>query len=149
MPKVDPNTLAPSKVGSDYPPPYDQASSGRVIRDLSAAVGAVDWTANHVVVPPGGWSSQRHWHSGEDEIVVVLSGEALLVDDDGRTPMRTGDIAIFRAGDGNGHHLVNEGGAPFTILALSRPERSLVSYPDIDLLWSPETGDTRRDGTPY
>ena len=73
----------------------------------------------------------------------------MLVDDDGQTPMRAGDIAIFRAGDGNGHHLVNDGSAPFTILALSRPERSLVSYPDIDLLWSQETGQKHRDGTPY
>lgn len=149
MHKIDPTALGPSKIGSDYPSPNDRAPSGRLIRNLSAAAGAVDWIANHVVVPPLGWSSQHHWHLGEDEIVVVLAGEGVLIDDTGRAPMHTGDIAIFRAGDGNGHHLMNESDFDLVILALSRPESSRVTYPDIDLLWSPENGETHRDGTPY
>ena len=73
----------------------------------------------------------------------------MLVDDPGRQPMTAGEVAIFRAGDGNGHHFVNESDAPFTLLALSLPEASTVRYPDIDLLWSPDTGETHRDGKPY
>lgn len=149
MPKIDITTLAPTKLGSDYPPPYDQLVSGRIVRDVARAGGATDWNANHVVVPPGGWSSQRHWHAGEDEIVVILGGEAVLIDDQGRHPMRIGDIAVFPKGDGNGHHLVNEGEDDLVLLALGVPEASLVTYPDIDLLYSPETGETHRDGTPY
>ena len=30
---------------------------------------------NLVTLPPGAWSSQRHWHSHEDEFVYVLEGE--------------------------------------------------------------------------
>lgn len=149
MPRIDIPGLAPVKLGSDYPPPFDEPAAGRVIRDVAKAGGATDWNANHVVLPPGGWSSQRHWHAGEDEIVVILTGEATLVDDDGRHPMRAGDIAVFPKGDGNGHHLINESDADCAILALGVPEASLVTYPDIDLLYSPETGEVHRDGTPY
>ena len=149
MPRLDPATLPVSKVGSDYPAPYDREPGGRLIRDLAKAAGATDWACNHVVVPPGGWSSQRHWHAGEDELVVVLSGTGVLVDDSGRQPVGPGDVAVFAAGDGNGHHLINDSDGDLVILALSRPEASLVTYPDIDLLWDPARGETHKDGTPY
>ena len=148
MPRIDIATLAPVRMDSDYPPPFDEPARGRVIRDISAAGGATDWNANHVV-PPGAWSSQRHWHAGEDEIVVILSGAATLIDDDGRHPMHAGEIAVFPKNDGNGHHFINDGDADYTLLALGVPEASLVTYPDIDLLYSPETGETHRDGSPY
>src|SRR3546814_10455205 len=83
-------------------------------------------------MPPGGWSSQRHWHEGEDEIVVMLAGTAVLVDDDGRHPMHPGDVAIFPKGDRNGHHLVNESAAACVFVALGRPEKSPCPYPDAD-----------------
>ena len=149
MPRIDIARIAPVKIGSDYPPPFDEPAAGRVIRDIARAGGATDWAANHVVLSPGTWSSQRHWHAGEDEIVVILAGEAILIDDDGRHLMRTGDIAVFPKGDGNGHHLINESDADCVLLALGVPEASLVTYPDIDLLYSPETGEVHRDGTPY
>ena len=140
---------APAKLGSDYPPPYDAPLSGRVARNVAAAGGLTDFIANHVVIPPGGWSSQRHWHADEDELVVILSGSAVLIDDDGRRPMKAGAVATFAKNDGNGHHLVNEGDIPCVLIAVSLTEASLVTYPDIDLLWSPETGETHKDGTPY
>ncbi len=149
MPRIDIASLTPVKIGSDYPPPFDEPAAGRIIRDIAHAGGATDWVANHVVLPPGAWSSQRHWQAGEDEIVVILAGEAVLVDDDGRHAMRTGEIAVFPKGDGNGHHLINESRADCVLLAFGMPEASLVTYPDIDLLFSSETGQVHRDGTPY
>lgn len=148
MPKV---TIAdaPAKRGSDYPAPYDAPLAGRETRNVAAAGGATDFNANHVRLPPGCPSSQRHWHEGEDELVVILSGEAVLIDDTGRQPMRAGEIAVFPKGDGNGHHLVNESDKDCVLLAIGLPEASLVHYPDIDLLWSPTEGDLHRDGTPY
>ncbi len=148
MPKLDLDTI-PFTTGSGYPPPLDAPVAGRVVRNLSAPAGATDWVANHVTVPPGGWSSQRHWHEGEDEIVVMLAGTAVLVDDDGRHAMHPGDVAIFPKGDRNGHHLVNESSAPCVFVALGLPEDSPCHYPDADLLWTPEAGDTHVDGTPY
>lgn len=146
MPKVDLATITP-KCGSDYPAPFHLPLAGREAR--SVMPGGADFVANHVIVPPGGWSSQRHWHEGEDELVVVLSGEAMLIDDDGRHPMAAGEIAVFPKGDGNGHKLVNEGAVPLVLLAVSLPEASTVVYADVDLIWTPEGGEQHRDGTPY
>jgi uncharacterized cupin superfamily protein len=148
MPKVDITGIEPKR-GSDYPRPFDRPLDGREARSVSKAGGLVDFNTNHVIVPPGGWSSQRHWHEGEDELVVILSGNAVLIDEDGRHPMAAGEIAVFPKNDGNGHKLINEGKAPLVLLAVSRPEMSKVEYSDIDLIWTPEGGEQHRDGTPY
>ncbi|VXD02954.1 cupin domain-containing protein [Sphingomonas sp. 8AM] len=139
MPMLD-IAAVPIAKGNDYPPPFAAAASGRLVRDLATAGGLEDFVATYVTVPPGGWSSQRHWHEGEDEIVVVLSGSATLVDDSGATPMHTGDVAVFRKGDANAHHLRNEGDAPCILFAVSLPECSPVHFPDIAMRWSPDAG---------
>jgi uncharacterized cupin superfamily protein len=148
MPKIDIDAVA-RRAQSDYPAPFNAPVAGCIIRNVARQAGATDFVANHVVLPAGSWSSQRHWHEGEDEIVVILSGEATLIDDAGRHPMRAGDIAVFAKNDGNGHHLANESDADCVLLALSPPEASVVNYPDIDLRWSPADGVTHKDGTPY
>lgn len=148
MPKVDINAVTP-KLGSDYPHPFNLPLEGRQARSVTAGAGVTDFNANHVVVPPGCWSSQRHWHEGEDEMVVVLSGEGILIDDKGRHGMTVGDIAVFPTGDGNGHKVVNKSGNDLVLLAVSRREASTVHYSDIDLIWTAEGGEQHRDGTPY
>jgi uncharacterized cupin superfamily protein len=139
MPKLEIERV-PSRVGSDYPEPFDAAASDRSVRVVSEAAGLRDFVATHVTVPPGGWSSQRHWHEGEDELVIVLSGEAVLVDETGRHLMRAGDIATFRKGEANAHHLRNESAAPCVLFAVSLPEGSPVHYPDIAMRWHPRHG---------
>ena len=139
MPKLDVGRIVPEPEG-EMPPEFLEAARGRVIRFLSTAGGIGDFVATHVVVPPGGWSSQRHWHEGEDELAVILSGQAILVDEDGRHPMTAGEVAVFPKGDGNGHHLRNESDAPLTILAVSLAEHSPVHYPDVGKRWSPGEG---------
>lgn len=143
MPRI---TIAdvPGERGSTYPPPHDAAVATRLVRDLSATQGLRDMVVNHVVLPPGAWSSQRHWHEGEDELAVVLSGEAVLIDDAGRHPMRAGDVALFRKGDANAHHLVNESDRDVVLLAVSPPEASPVHYPDIGTRTDPG-GEMRAD----
>ncbi len=148
MPKIDLDSIVPS-TGSGYPSPFDRPVSSRQVRDVGRAAGATDFVANHVVLPPGCWSSQRHWHEGEDELVAVLSGEAVLIDDDGRHLLGAGDVAVFRKNDGHGHHLVNQSDRDCVLIAVSLQENSTVHYPDIDLRWSPQTGETHVDGTPY
>ena len=148
MPKIDVMAIQPKR-GSDYPSPFDAPLAGREARSITRAGGLVDFNANHVVVPPGCWSSQRHWHVGEDELVVVLSGDVVLIDESGRQAMTAGDVAVFPKGDGNGHRLVNESAAPAVLMAISLPEASPVHYSDIDLIWTPEGGERHRDGTSY
>ncbi len=139
MPKLSLERITPEPAG-EMPPDVLQAARGRIVRFLSKAAGFSDFVATHVIVPPGGWSSQRHWHEGEDELAVILSGTAVLVDEEGRHAMNVGDVAVFPKSDRNGHHLRNESDAPVTILAISLPEASTVHYPDLGRRWSPDEG---------
>ena len=105
--------------------------------------------ASHVELKPGAWSSQRHWHVDEDELVVMLSGEATLIDETGRHPMRAGDVAAFPKGAPDGHHLVNESGAPCFFVAIGRPAKSDCHYPDIDMHLFDGVGFRRKDGSDF
>ena len=103
---------------------------------------------SHVVLQPGAWSSQRHWHDTEDEFVVMLSGEAVLVDDAGEVVVRPGDCIAFPAGERNGHHLQNRGADPCVFLAIGAGPKGGGDYPDIDMTFTPD-GYFHKDGTPY
>ncbi len=145
VPKIDPDTL-PVISGSGYLPPYRDAVAGRSWRAVAAAGGLTQFGANLVTLAPGSWSSQRHWHSAEDEMVVMLAGEAVLVEDGGETLLHAGDIATFRAGDANGHHLQNRTAEPviFVAIGTDRPAQDECHYPDIDMFWSERTGFTTK-----
>ena len=104
-----------------------------------------------MTLPPGKWSSQRHWHSHEDEFVFVLEGELLLVEDDAQTPLRAGDCAAFPKGSGNGHHLRNVGASTAVYLEVgSRQADDLTTCSDIDLMSFNRDGRwLRMDGSAY
>ena len=145
-------SLSPRR-GSGYPHPYSVPCAEREKRALGDAFGLTQYGVNLVVLPPGTWSSQRHWHSEEDELVYILDGHPTLVTDEGRTPLEPGMCAGFPAGNDNGHHLVNETGAPVTYLEVgSRRDNDDVDYPDIDMqVRGRGTGGrfSHKDGTPY
>jgi uncharacterized cupin superfamily protein len=151
MKKIDAANL-PVQAGSGYPPPLDQPCAGRRRTRLGDVAGLTQFGVNLLRLPPGAWSSQRHWHSAEDEFTYVLEGEVVLVTDDGEEVLRAGDCAGFRAGDANGHHLQNRSGADAVLLDIGsrRPETDAVDYPDLDLVLA--AGDRayrHRDGSPY
>ena len=149
MPKLDLDAI-PQTSRTGYPPPFAEAMAKRHYRRLAPAAGIEDFGVSHVVLEPGGISSQRHWHEGEDEFVVMLEGEAVLVEDGGETAMRAGDCAAFPKGVANGHHLVNRSDRPCTFLAFGRPAASDCHYPDVDMHLDAASGRfTRKDGTPY
>jgi uncharacterized cupin superfamily protein len=148
--KIDIPT-APRTENSAYPPPFNQPCHGRLRAALGDAAGLSQFGVNLLHLPPGRWSSQRHWHTDEDEFVWVLSGEVVLVTDTGEQTLHAGDCAGFPAGEPNGHHIQNRSAAEAVLLEVGsrRPATDSVDYPDIDLRWSEATGDVRRDGTPY
>lgn len=149
MPKIDLAAI-PQSNRTGYPPPYDTPVQGRWVRRLAGPGGLTVMGAAHVTLVPGAWSSQRHWHAEEDELLVVLSGEAVLVEDEGETVLRAGDVAAWPKGVRNAHHLQNRSAADCTLLAVSAGDaaRDWGEYPDIDLKFS---GDLylHKDGTPY
>lgn len=147
MPKLDIEAI-PQSNATDYPAPFGQAVTGRWWRRLAAAGGLTKMGASHVVLKPGAWSSQRHWHRGEDEMLVMVSGEAVLIEDAGRTMLKPGDVCAWPAGAEDGHKLVNESDSDCSYIAISAGTDQGGGYCDIDMLWN-EHGYTRKDGTPY
>lgn len=149
MPKLDLASI-PHTNATGYPPPFDAAVEGRWYRRLAPVAGLTLMGASHVTLLPGAFSSQRHWHRGQDELVVILEGEAVLIDDAGETPVGPGDILAFPAGEANGHHLHNRSDSPCVFVAVSAGAREADSgeYPDIDMLFD-AAGYSRKDGTRY
>ena len=148
MPKLDLDRL-PETNTTGYPPPFDQPVAGRWYRRLSPAASLTDFGASLVRLDPGAWSSQRHWHDGEDELLVMLEGEATLVEDEGPVLLRPGDVAVFPKGIRNGHHLRNDGGSECRFLVVGGGACTGGGYSDIDMLFSADGNYTRKDGTPY
>jgi uncharacterized cupin superfamily protein len=142
------------RTGSSYPDPFRKPVESRSKRALGDLFGLTNYGVNLVELPPGAWSSQRHWHTHEDEFVYVLSGELTLVTDNGEQRLTAGMAAGFPAGEANGHHLVNNGhSAAFYLEIGNRSREDAVYYPDIDLQVI-RNGDgkhvfTHRDGKPY
>lgn len=62
MPKID-IAAVPVRRGSGYPPPFDAPCAARTRRRVGDAGGLRDFGVNLTALPPGSWSSQRHWHS--------------------------------------------------------------------------------------
>ena len=92
MPKLDVGKV-PRLIGTYYPPEFNQPCADRVQQCLGDAGGLTDFGVNLMLLPPGNWSSQRHWHSQEDEFVYVLEGELTLVENEGETVLCAGDCA--------------------------------------------------------
>ena len=102
-------------------------------------------------LPPGAWSSQRHWHSHEDEFVYVLEGQLILIEDAGETMLRAGDCAAFPKNSGNGHHLINRSDSTATYLEVgSRQPDDITTCADVDLVSNNIDGRfLHKDGRPY
>jgi uncharacterized cupin superfamily protein len=129
-----------------YPPEFADKVAQRWYRRLAPASGVTDFGASHVTLKPGAWSSQRHWHEGEDEMVIMIAGVAILIDDTGETEMHPGDIAAFPKNDGNGHVLINRSDADCQFVAIGRPSMTECHYPDIDMHLFNGQGFRRKDG---
>ena len=150
MPKLDLSAI-PVHAGCSYPPPFDANCNNQTSQRLARNAGLALFGVNLTVLEPGAWSSQRHWHTHEDEFVWVLEGEVTLVTDAGEELLRAGDCAAFKRGEQNGHHLINKSSRPAKVLEIgnSDPGDRCV-YPDIDMVAEPGApGYSHRDGTPY
>ncbi|MEO0499132.1 MAG: cupin domain-containing protein [Pseudomonadota bacterium] len=148
MPKLDLTSYESTNV-TGYPACHAKEVQGRWYKRLGPASGLTEFGVSHVTLEPGAWSSQRHWHEGEDEFVVMLGGEAVLVDDDGENIMRPGDCASFPAGKPNGHVLQNRSDEPCTFIVVGRPSASACHYPDIDMHLPANGVFQRKDGSDF
>ncbi|MGC2032880.1 MAG: cupin domain-containing protein [Steroidobacteraceae bacterium] len=152
MPKRINVDAVPVVKGSRYPPPFDAPCAARSRQRLGDAADLSDFGVNLLRLAPGAWSSQRHWHSAEDEFIYVLDGEVVLVTEAGEEILRAGDCAGFKAGVPDGHHLLNRAAREAVVLEVG--SRKIAEdegeYPDIDLRFlKGRAGFARKDGTAY
>ena len=152
MPKIDIAKL-PVDSRSTYPDPFNRVVAGRSRKRLGNAAGLDQFGVNLTTLKPGAASALRHWHEKEDELVYVLDGEVVLIEDDGETVLKSGDAAGFKANVRNGHHLVNKSNSDAVYLEIgTRARHERAEYPDIDLLVIRDDKGARythKDGKPY
>jgi uncharacterized cupin superfamily protein len=148
--KIDIATVK-EMVGCGYPKPFDEPCVKRGRKRLGDAVGLSQFGVNLMRLAPGVWSSQRHWHSHEDEFIYVVKGEVVLITDGGEEILRVGDCAGFPAGKADGHQLQNRSGSEALVLEVgTRSEGDNTEYSDIDMRFDSAAGGyTHKDGRPY
>jgi uncharacterized cupin superfamily protein len=149
MPKIDIESVF-RRTGSAYPKPFDAIAKDRVRQRLGDAGGLSQFGVNLLTLPPGSASSQRHWHSAEDEFVFVVSGEVTLITDRGEETLRAGDCAAFAKNVADGHMLINKSSRTVVCLEVGgRVADDVCTYSDIDMIIDKTKGYTHKDGTPY
>lgn len=134
MPVIEnPMAIEPRR-GTIYPEPFKAPYEGRLKRGLTAPLGLTQFGVNVTTLEPGARSSERHWHAREDECIYIISGEAVLITDEGEQVLKPGMAAGFAAGVPNGHQLINRGSAPVIYLEIgTRSPEDVVAYPDVDM----------------
>jgi uncharacterized cupin superfamily protein len=151
-PSFIPATETPTRLGSRYPAPYNEPCMARTKHILGDVFGLKQFGVNLVLLPPGCWSSQRHWHEKEDEFIYVVEGELTLCDNSGEHVLTAGMCAGFRAGNPNGHCLKNLSDKPAQYLEVgTRAKDEVAWYPEIGLKYERSdihSGYIREDGSP-
>jgi uncharacterized cupin superfamily protein len=150
MSKIKLQDITPRR-GSAYPEPFCRMAANRLVYALGRAAKLTEFGVNLVRLPAGEWSSQRHWHSHEDEFVYVLEGTATLVTDAGEELLDAGESAGFRKGDPDGHHLVNKSDRDVVYLVVGTNHvEDVCEYSDIDMrVASADRRYVHKDGRPY
>jgi uncharacterized cupin superfamily protein len=150
VPKIE-IAAVPVREGVGYPEPFAALSANRLRQRLADAGGLTDFGVNLTRLPPGEWSSQRHWHSHEDEFVFLLEGELVLIEDGGETLLCAGDAAAFPKGTGNGHHMINRSDREAIYLEIgSRKLQDVTRCSDVDMMSTNADGRfVHKDGAPY
>jgi len=152
MPRIDIANV-PVQASTNYPEPYRQVVAGRSRQRIGNAIGLDQFGVNICTLKPGAASSLRHAHEREDELVYMLEGEVVLVEDTGETVLHPGDAAGWKAACGIHHHLVNRSQADAVFLEIgTRAKSDRATYADADLEIVRENGAvrvTRKSGEPY
>ncbi len=138
---------------SIYPAPFIARTVGREKQPLGNLFGLTNFGVNLTRLAPGAGSALRHAHATQDEFIYVLSGNPVLITDDGETQLSSGMCAGFKAGTGNAHQIVNRSDEDVTFLEVGdRSAGDAVNYPDDDLQATWVDGSwqfTHKDGSPY
>jgi uncharacterized cupin superfamily protein len=86
---------------------------------LGRQVGAERLGLSLWEIPPGQAAYPYHYHLGEEELIVILSGRPSLRAADGWRELPEGEIVSFLVGEAGAHQIVNRTDRPVRILAFS------------------------------
>lgn len=97
--------------------------------------GLTQFGVNKAILPPNSGTAMRHWHEHQDEMVIIVSGTATLFDKDGQHELVAGDCAGFKAGDENGHAIINQSDQDVILFEIgTRTDLEIVHYSAHDLI---------------
>jgi uncharacterized cupin superfamily protein len=143
----------PEKTNSNYPEQFKPLVAGRSKKRLGDVTGIKNFGVNLTKIAPGSCSALRHWHTQQDEFIYVLSGELILVTNDGEQTLTPGMAAGFPAGVADGHHLINRSNSEAVYLEIGdRTPADQANYPDEDLVAKDTPNGwvfTHKDGSLY
>jgi uncharacterized cupin superfamily protein len=149
---INPENI-PEKTGTNYPDEFKSIVAGRYRRRLGDVAGLKNFGVNLTRLLPGSCSALRHWHKKQDEFIYIVSGELVLVTNEGEETLTAGMSAGFPAGVANGHHLINRSNADAIYLEIGdRTLNDEVDYPDVDLIAKSSAEGwffTRKNGSLY
>ena len=152
MSKIDIGKI-PIDTSTGYPAPFSKAVEGRLRKRLGRAAGLTQFGVNICTLKPGAASSQRHWHENEDELVYVLEGEVVLREEGSETVLKPGDAAAWKAGEPNGHCLINRSDRDAVFIEVgTRAVAERAHYSDIDMMVVRDDKGaryTKKSGEPY
>jgi uncharacterized cupin superfamily protein len=80
---------------------------------------------------PGQTQAPYHFHHGNEELLLVLSGTPTLRTPEGERELRAGEFIFFPTGPDGAHQMVNRSGSPARyVVADSKVSPEIVQYPD-------------------
>ena len=104
---------------------------GGRMADVGRTLGSQRIGLTIQTIPPGNWSSRRHRHLFQEEILVVMAGSGTLHHGEERIAVGPGDAVCYLPGDPEPHAFENTGAEDLVIWAFGdRVQHEIAVYPD-------------------
>jgi uncharacterized cupin superfamily protein len=104
---------------------------GGTMADVGRTVGSKTIGLTIQTIAPGHFSSRRHKHVFQEEMLIAMSGEGILHHGDERIPMHPGDCVCYLPEDPEAHTFENTGTSDAVIWAFgNRFNHEVALYPD-------------------
>jgi uncharacterized cupin superfamily protein len=111
----------------ETPPGFAFAGSSARERTADELIGAGLYE-----LPPGNQLWPYHFHVGNEEWAIVVSGTPTLRAPGGERELRAGDVVGFPQGEDGAHTFYNRGSGPSRIVIFSTLRSGYPTYPDSD-----------------
>ncbi|MEL7108451.1 MAG: cupin domain-containing protein [Pseudomonadota bacterium] len=139
------------KINRDQAHHYErQAYPGKLVHrtdgcwktKLSDEAELTQFGVGEVELAPGSATGLLHYHNGADEMIYVLQGTVILVEEgQDDIELSAGDSAAWKAGRTVGHTIENRSTAPARLLEIgSRPPEDTAIYVGLDLMYRAKHG---------